>query len=121
MAENSMTTVLMITVLGMGLLFLALVFFYGLLSGMAGVLKDRAVPPRQEAALAPEGAGEEAAARWQAAAVAVALARAELQAPLPGSSTLQAEGQGGSHTTSAWWSLHHQRRLASGACRRRSR
>jgi Na+-transporting methylmalonyl-CoA/oxaloacetate decarboxylase gamma subunit len=128
MIQNPLLTVLMITALGMGLLFLALTFFYGLLAGMARGLRDRAVPPRQEPAPASEDAGEEAtspaAARWQAAglqaaAVAIALARARVQAPLPGGAAPQAEAPGGPQAPSAWWSLHHQRRLASRASRRR--
>jgi Na+-transporting methylmalonyl-CoA/oxaloacetate decarboxylase gamma subunit len=127
--ENGLFIVLMITVAGMGLLFLTLAFFYGLLSSMARGLRDRAGPPKQaraEPAVEPgEGAPSLEEARWraaaglQAAAVAIALARARVQA-LPSSGPgLQAETAGSSQVPSAWWSLHHQRRLASRASRGR--
>lgn len=120
MAEDSLVTVLMIAVLGMGLLFLALAFFYALLSGMGRVLRDRAAPPAAVSPQAPGHSGDEEA-RLQAAAVAVALARAGLPPPHSGSPALLAGGQEGAGTASAWWSLHHQQRLASGTCRERRR
>lgn len=104
MVDNSWITVLTITVLGMGLLFLALAFFYGLLTAMARLLQDRAVVPAR-----PPGTAGEEEARLQAAAVAVALARAGLQAPQSRGPALPAEGEA---APSPWWSLHHQRRLA---------
>jgi hypothetical protein len=124
MMENPLVTVLMITALGMSLLFLALAFFYGLLAGMARGLKDRDLTLQGERALPTEGAGEEgpslAAAGLQAAAVAIALARARVQAPQGGGGAgLQVEGSGGARAPSAWWSLHHQRRLASRTSHRR--
>jgi Na+-transporting methylmalonyl-CoA/oxaloacetate decarboxylase gamma subunit len=122
--ENPLVTVLMITALGMGLLFLALAFFYGLLSAMARGLKDRALPPPQAPARRHKEAGEEeggslAETRLQAAAVAIALARGRVQAPPPGVPVAPAESPGGAQAPSAWWSLHHQRRLASGSSRGR--
>jgi Na+-transporting methylmalonyl-CoA/oxaloacetate decarboxylase gamma subunit len=116
MMDNPLVTVLMITVLGMGLLFLALAFFYGLLSGMARGLKERDRPARQQPARPAAGSGEEEAQSWeaarlQAAAAAIALARARVQAAQPGP-LVHLEGVGGSQAPSAWWSLHHQRQLA---------
>ena len=120
MTENPLVTVLMISALGTGLLFLALAFFYGLLSAMARGLKDRALRSPQAPATCPEDAGEEegrslAAGRLQAAAVAIALARARVPAPPPGGPVPPA----GAQAPSAWWSLHHQKRLASGSSHRR--
>jgi Na+-transporting methylmalonyl-CoA/oxaloacetate decarboxylase gamma subunit len=121
--ENPLIIVLMITVVGMGLLFLTLAFFYGLLAGMARGLRDRAAPPDQETAQPAAGAGEEATslekAQWQAAAVAIALARARVQVPPRSGPTRPAEAPGSAQVPSAWWSLHHQRRLASRAGRGR--
>jgi Na+-transporting methylmalonyl-CoA/oxaloacetate decarboxylase gamma subunit len=122
--ENPLVTVLMITVLGMGLLFLALAFFYGLLSAMARGLKDRALRSPQAPATCPEDAGEEegrslAETRLKAAAVAIALARARVQASPPGGPAPPAEALPATQPPSAWWSLHHQRRLASGSSRGR--
>ena len=120
MTEDPLATVLIITALGMGLLFLALTFFYGLLSAMARGLKDRAPRSPRVPATHPEDAGEEegrllATARLQAAAVAIVLARARVQAPPPGGPAPPA----GAQVPSAWWLLHHQKRLASGSSRRR--
>jgi Na+-transporting methylmalonyl-CoA/oxaloacetate decarboxylase gamma subunit len=111
MAENPLATVLVITALGMGLLFLALAFFYGLLSAMARGLADRAPRSPQAPALRHEDSGAEEG-RMLAAAVAIALARARVPAggPVP---------PAGTQAPSAWWSLHHQKRLASGSSRRR--
>ena len=114
MAENPLATVLVITALGMGLLFLALAFFYGLLSAMARGLADRAPRSPQAPALHPEDSGAEEG-RMLAAAVAIALARARVPAPPAGGPVPPA----GTQAPSAWWSLHHQKRLASGSSRRR--
>ncbi|MEJ2211094.1 MAG: OadG family protein [Anaerolineae bacterium] len=110
MAENSWMTVLIITVLGMGLLFLALAFFYALLGAMARLLQDRAEASTAVVTQAvPEAAGGEEEARLQAAAVAVALARAGLGTPGVRAAAVLAEESAG--VPSPWWSLHHQRRL----------
>lgn len=116
--ENPLITVLMITVVGMGLLFLTLAFFYGMLTGMARGLRDRARPPQEEPAATAEEAPSSAATPWQAAAVAIALARGRVQSTPPGP-VPQAEAGSGPPPPSAWWSLHHQRRLASRASRGR--
>ncbi|MFN2227917.1 MAG: OadG family protein [Anaerolineae bacterium] len=117
MIENPWGTVLMITVLGMGLLFLALTFFYGLLTAMARLLQDRAGARKEHRAVAPVQpvtepqsvvAGSEEEARWQAAVVAVALARAALPAARTHGPARPSTGEA---AASAWWSLHHQRRL----------
>lgn len=121
MVENPWVTVLMITVLGMGLLFLALTFFYGLLTAMARLLQDRAGARKEHRAVAPAQpaaepqsmvSGSEKEARWQAAVVAVALARAGLGAPPSRGSAWSAEAE---TAPSSWWSLHHQRRLVTGS------
>ena len=115
-----------ITAIGMTLLFLALAFFYGLLSFMTAAMQERRVPPpagRQAAEGLPAvGAAEGAPGktRRRAAAIAVALARAEAEAaatrPATGSSDPQAENQ-----VSAWWSLHHQRAMVQQSGTRRQR
>ena len=100
---------LVVTAIGMSLLFLALLLFYGLLTLATRQRQSR--PPAEPLEVVEEGpshAGQEM--MYQAAALAVVLARAEaeqtsslLSAP-PGQSDLQLPSQ--------WWSLHHQRRLA---------
>jgi hypothetical protein len=122
-----------ITAIGMTLLFLALAFFYGLLSLMTSVMQDRRLPPEPQAAgrrkaaqglqAAKELESDRAAAeagpglvRRRAAAIAVALARAEAAAtgPAPRPPAPQEAGP-----ASAWWALHHQRRLQPGTRRQR--
>jgi Na+-transporting methylmalonyl-CoA/oxaloacetate decarboxylase gamma subunit len=106
--------------MGMTLLFLALALFYGLLSLMMRVLQDRA--PRQADAI--EEKREEAGtdeAMFQAAALAVALARAEIeQGPAPGSGSALDEAAG-RRQISHWWALHHQRQLTLHSNARRAR
>ncbi len=102
--------VLVITAVGMTLLFLALAFFYGLLSLLTAAIQDRSREPERNAATEP--AEEEA--RLQAAALAVALARAEAEltaSPTTGEATA-------SLPVSPWWALHHQRRLTPHPTRR---
>lgn len=104
-----------ITVVGMTLLFLTLLLFYGLLSLLTVVFKAPA-PAGGEAVSGSGGgpAGEEPMLR--AAAIAVALARTEAErASLP--ALLPEEGE----NVSPWWVLHQQRQLTRGAGRRRNR
>jgi Na+-transporting methylmalonyl-CoA/oxaloacetate decarboxylase gamma subunit len=101
-----------ITVVGMTLLFLTLVFFYGLMVFITKVLKDPPAALEHQAGEArQEPKGQEAMLR--AAAIAVALARAESEL---GSGRAQTPNEGARpdvSPTSAWWTLHHQRRLRS--------
>lgn len=110
--DNPVATALAITVVGMTLLFLTLVFFYGLMVLITSVLKDPVAVPEH-----PAGDSEvrsvEQEAMLRAAAIAVAMARAEAQqggslAAIP----VEAEGDDLS-PTSPWWMLHHQHRLRS--------
>jgi hypothetical protein len=114
---------LVIALIGMTLLFLSLIFFYGLLSLITAVIKDRPTPKRAQAEVrtsqGERGIRPEEVLR--AAAVAVALARAEAEGG-PG----LAMRHGPSETTvespiSPWWSLHHQRTLATNPNARRIR
>ena len=104
-----------ITAIGMTLLFLALAFFYGLLSFMTAVMQERRAPSlsglQAAEGLQPAGAGEgdPGEARRRAAAIAVALARAE--AAVTNSPAVPA-GPQEANQVSAWWSLHHQRAMA---------
>lgn len=113
-----MGTALAITAIGMTLLFLSLAFFYGLLSLMASAIQDR--QPGEDPGRAPEAiTSAEEAAPLRAAAIAVAMARAEtdrlslsagsqaLETPLP--------------HPGPWWTLHHQRSLGTHPALRRSR
>jgi Na+-transporting methylmalonyl-CoA/oxaloacetate decarboxylase gamma subunit len=108
---------LIISALGMPLLFLALAFFYGLLSLMTSAIAERQAPPA--APEAAETAPAEDQVLLQAAALAVALARAEAeQTSSLGPVGVQDEAV--SQHVSPWWTLHHQRQLTSGRYPRRS-
>ena len=120
--ESSLTTALTITVIGMSLLFLSLVAFYGLLSLLAAATKDRRSPAERTVETGVRGAGDESRdeALLRVAAVAIALARARAERmiePEPASGALT-EQTGGPAPTAAdqqvspWWALHHQRQMA---------
>ena len=118
--EEPLVTALFITVVGMTLLFLSLVLFYGLLTLMTAVLKDR--KSEQEGEIAYEGRKEvprdgREGAVLKAAALAVALARAEMEKE--GDQAVDEHSAAG--TDSSWWTLHHQRRLARAPKARRMR
>lgn len=118
--EEPLVTALFITVVGMTLLFLSLVLFYGLLTLMTAVLKDR----KQEQDGQGEYQGKKEAAQdgsdgvaLQVAALAVALARAEVEQE----TGLAVDEHGADGAASSWWALHHQRRLAREPKARRTR
>lgn len=111
---DPLATAVLITVLGMGLLFLALVLFWGLLSLLTWQPRPRrAAGPGGEAETGAQAMGDRMA--W-AAVAAVVVARAEAEAvDHRDRGSAQAATSEGTPTPrpSAWWSLHHQRRLAS--------
>ncbi len=120
--ESSLFTAMTITVIGMSLLFLSLVAFYGLLSLLAAVTKDRHSPAGPTVGTGTRGSGEEGReeALLRAAAVAIALARAQAErrtepARGPDTPTGQARepaSTAGDRQVSPWWVLHHQRQMA---------
>jgi Na+-transporting methylmalonyl-CoA/oxaloacetate decarboxylase gamma subunit len=116
--ENPLVTALVITAIGMSLLFLSLVLFYGIISLLTAVTRERSSMPPAGAAIA-EGRGDAPERRaLQAAAIAIALARAEVEQG-PGTldgAPVSASSDGG---MTRWWSLHHQHRLAQQRIRRR--
>jgi hypothetical protein len=105
--EEPLPVALVISAIGMTLLFLSLVLFYGLLSLLTSVTQKRATSgasPEAEPVGEPE-------TMLRAAAIAVAMARAEAEArPGPAGSPATAEiadrGQ-----PSSWWALHHERQM----------
>jgi len=106
--ENSLVVALVITAIGMTLLFLALALFYGLLSLMMSVFEDRAKPKAREK---EERTSTEGGVLLRVAAVAVALARAEGEQGIL-SIPAFVTGRGTSREpVSPWWSLHHQREV----------
>ena len=112
--ENSLVVSLTVTGIGMLALFLALVLLYGLMYGMTALIRERPKAGDGERESMGEGekkaAEEEGAMPRRAAAIAVALARAECElcaTGLPG-----AEDSASPRAPSPWWALHHSRQLA---------
>jgi Na+-transporting methylmalonyl-CoA/oxaloacetate decarboxylase gamma subunit len=118
--QPSLTTALSLSAIGMALLFLALVLFYGLLSLMMAVLRDRPSPSTgAEAQLGAEPGEEERI--FEATAIAVAMARAEAEERPSASGPPARDKSERARLASPWWELHHQRRLALGSKARRAR
>lgn len=113
---ESLKVVLMISVVGMTLLFLALAFFYSLLSLLTAAIRDRS-PGAEHAAAEPA----EDETLLQAAALAVALARAESELTTGPTGASVRDEAATPLAVSPWWALHHQRQLASHANTRRPR
>jgi Na+-transporting methylmalonyl-CoA/oxaloacetate decarboxylase gamma subunit len=106
--ENELVTSLIVSGLGIVLLFFALVVLYALMYAMPSVFRDAPLTPEPEKpdeAQAPAGKGE----MLRAAAIAVAVARAAQETSLPGSTV--AGGGTSADPVSPWWSLHHDRQL----------
>jgi len=112
--ENVLVIALIITAIGMTLLFLALTFFYGLLSLATRVFQDHAPDP---GAVVEEENSDDREAALLAAALAVSLARAqgEKNAAMTGLPVMDSP----SMLPSAWWTLHqhHNRNLGSSSWR----
>lgn len=109
---------LVVSGIGMLMLFLALVFLYVLMYLMTWITNIQALIKDRPAAVADgqrdKGTGEQRAMRWRAAVIAVALARAEQELGAIGAP--EAEG-----TSSPWRALHHQRQLTLNRPTRRVR
>jgi Na+-transporting methylmalonyl-CoA/oxaloacetate decarboxylase gamma subunit len=107
--EEPLPVALVISAIGMTLLFLSLILFYGMLSLLMSVTRERATSgaaPEAEPAGAPE-----TMLRAAAIAIAVAIARAEAE-PGPSLVDLAATaGIAGRGQVSPWWTLHHQRQM----------
>jgi Na+-transporting methylmalonyl-CoA/oxaloacetate decarboxylase gamma subunit len=122
--ESPIAAALVITAIGMTLLFLALAFFYGLMALMTAVVKDRPAV-RAPSTEQEEGPGEAvpaghgADALLRAAAIAVAVARAEAEQGFNLVGIPAQEGTAAADLLSPWWALHHQRQLALHSDRRR--
>ena len=106
--DNALTTALLITVIGMTLLFGSLLLFYGLLSLLTATVKDRPSTTAQSTE-EKEGARQHEMS-LRAAAIAIALARAEAE-QRSGPPAVSGEVQSPSGIVSPWWTLHHQRQL----------
>jgi Na+-transporting methylmalonyl-CoA/oxaloacetate decarboxylase gamma subunit len=111
--ENSLVVSLAVTGIGMLVLFLALALLYGLMYSMTALIQERPkAGDRERGSMGggeKEAAEEDGAMQRRAAAIAVALARAECElcaSGLPG-----AEESTGPRAPSAWWAMHHGRQL----------
>lgn len=114
--ENGLNAALLITAIGMTLLFLALALFYGLMSALTAVIRDRVrgdFPQAEESERAEDP-------MLQAAAIAVALARAEVEGGFDGAGRSWREEEVSGCQVSSWWLLHHQRHMILSANRRRA-
>jgi hypothetical protein len=122
--DNSLLTALIISVVGMTLLFLSLILFYGLLLLLASIFKDKPSSHPQQVVVGEDpgnGDGEPEDERVRAAIVAVSLARAEVEAVTRTAVMVAPEGTAAGQPASAWWSLHHQRQITTNPDMRRSR
>ena len=109
--ENDLVTVLVISAIGMSLLFLSLILFYGIISLLTTVTREkRATPPGRTDGMEKQRDAPSNRAR-QAAAIAVALARAGAEGQVRKAST-SVPMASGDRAVTPWWSLHHQHRLA---------
>ena len=123
--DNPLVISLVVSGIGMLMLFLALALLYGLMYLMTALLKDRpeasageqeAGEGRQEARSRRQEAGSR---KWRVAVIGVAMARAELE--MGGIGAPGAGELGGPGRASAWRALHHQRQLTLNVRSRRAR
>ena len=102
--DNPVTISLVVSGIGMLMLFVTLTILYGLMYLMTWATTDRTskeeTPKEQVGEV--EGVDEE---EWRVAVIAVALARAELEQNVVGTGDV-------GEAVSAWRALHHQRQLA---------
>ena len=112
--DNPLAVALGITAIGMSLLFLTLLLFYGLLTLLTFVIRDRPAVQVEAVVERPTEVGD-TMELVQAAAIAVARARATAEL-MPTSSGATTEGE----PMSPWWALHHQREMAQSSERRRA-
>jgi Na+-transporting methylmalonyl-CoA/oxaloacetate decarboxylase gamma subunit len=106
--DSPVTISLVVSGVGMLMLFLALAILYGLMYLMTALIKDR--PEAGTGGQGGRGAEEQEAGsrKRQAAVIGVALARAEQELSPIGALRVEGAEDG----ISAWRMLHHQRQLA---------
>ena len=108
--DSDLTTALVISGVGLLMLFAALAFLYGLIYAMTVIFKDRPDDVEQKGPAPAAGADRGAAhAKRRAAVVAVALARAQLQSSPAGSPETEI-GIG------PWGQYHRHRQLGLTLC-----
>ncbi len=106
--NSSILHALTISGIGLVMLFAALALLYGLMYAMTALIKDREPTPKVE----PPAASEADRRRLRVAAIAVGLARAEMELsgrdPAISTTTTAVAAN---EPSSAWRALHHQRQL----------
>lgn len=109
--ESSLVTTLVITAIGMSLLFLSLILFYGIISLLTALTRQRPAKTRARMDGAAEPKAPPQVRALRAAAIAIALARSESEASPArhGDAVILPPG---ARTVSPWWQLHHQHQLA---------
>jgi Na+-transporting methylmalonyl-CoA/oxaloacetate decarboxylase gamma subunit len=115
--DSPLVVSLVVTGIGMLVLFLALAILYGLMLLMTTLIVEKAGGRMEDGECRMEDAGgmgqEAGMGKWRAAVIAVALARAEQELSAVGAGAPRAEGP-----VSAWRTLHHQRQLTLNRPRR---
>lgn len=109
--DNSLVTALIISAIGITLLFLSLILFYGIISLLTAVTRDKPATPPGRTGNSEEQRDAPSGRAWQAAAIAIALARAEAEGEA-GKASASVSLASGDRDVTSWWSLHHQHRLA---------
>jgi hypothetical protein len=109
--ENPLVTALVITAIGVSLLFLSLVLFYGIISLLTAVTRERPKKAHDGANAGEERKDAPGQGALQAAAIAIALARAGAKQG-PGALNGVPASAPSERDVTQWWSLHHQHRLA---------
>lgn len=111
--ENLLAISLIVSGVGLLLLFLALALLCGLMYLMTATIKDPLIAPVHSLEGHERVPGDKEV-MFRAVAVVVALARAEWELRPIGT-------QAGDEAASPWWALHHQRQLTRGPNTRRTR
>ena len=116
--DSPIVVSLAISVIGMTLLFLALLLFYFMLTLLAWLARERSAPERLAAS--PEaGSVAHEEELLQAAVLGVALARAYAQARAEPDQDAPHRDPVDARRASPWWALHHAGRLSPGSPSRR--
>jgi Na+-transporting methylmalonyl-CoA/oxaloacetate decarboxylase gamma subunit len=109
--DNALGTALIISAIGITLLFLSLILFYGIISLLTAVTRDKPATTPRRTDNSEEQRDEPGRRALQAAAIAIALARAEAEGEA-GKASASISLASGDRNVTSWWSLHHQHRLA---------
>jgi Na+-transporting methylmalonyl-CoA/oxaloacetate decarboxylase gamma subunit len=116
--DSLIVTAVRISAVGMTMLFIALIFLVGLMYLLTVLARDKDTDPDQATVEATKSTDRADAARRQAAVIAVALARAEVESSAVSAPPPPRTDDVGDVTS--WRAFHHQRQLSSRTFPRRS-